>query len=68
MPQSSVGKPPCKLKVISNSPSELSPKREIGSGPRFVPAAEPASMRDSILRVYQELDRQLGELKQAAAV
>lgn len=26
--------------------------------------AEPASMRDSILRVYQELDRQLGELKE----
>lgn len=30
--------------------------------PQFT--AEPASMRDSILRVYQELDRQLGELKQ----
>lgn len=30
--------------------------------PQFTP--EPASMRDSILRVYQELDRQLGELKQ----
>ncbi|QDT74107.1 alkaline phosphatase family protein [Lacipirellula limnantheis] len=30
--------------------------------PQFTPA--PASMRDSILRVYQELDRQLGELKQ----
>jgi predicted AlkP superfamily phosphohydrolase/phosphomutase len=30
--------------------------------PQF--AYEPPSMRDSILRVYQELDRQLGELKQ----
>jgi predicted AlkP superfamily phosphohydrolase/phosphomutase len=29
--------------------------------PQFT--AEPKSMRDSILRVYQELDRQLGELK-----
>jgi predicted AlkP superfamily phosphohydrolase/phosphomutase len=30
--------------------------------PQFT--AEPPSMRDSILRVYEELDRQLGELKQ----
>lgn len=33
-----------------------------GRSPQF--AAEPASMRDSILRVYQELDRQLGELRE----
>jgi predicted AlkP superfamily phosphohydrolase/phosphomutase len=33
-----------------------------GRSPQF--AYEPPSMRDSILRVYQELDRQLGELKQ----
>jgi predicted AlkP superfamily phosphohydrolase/phosphomutase len=33
-----------------------------GRSPQF--SYEPPSMRDSILRVYQELDRQLGELKQ----
>jgi predicted AlkP superfamily phosphohydrolase/phosphomutase len=33
-----------------------------GRSPQF--CYEPPSMRDSILRVYQELDRQLGELKQ----
>jgi predicted AlkP superfamily phosphohydrolase/phosphomutase len=33
-----------------------------GRSPQF--SYEPASMRDSILRVYQELDRQLGELRQ----
>jgi predicted AlkP superfamily phosphohydrolase/phosphomutase len=33
-----------------------------GRSPQFTP--EPPSMRDSILRVYQELDRQLGELRE----
>ncbi len=33
-----------------------------GRSPQF--AYEPPSMRDSILRVYQELDRELGELKE----
>ena len=33
-----------------------------GRSPQFTP--EPTSMRDSILRVYQALDRELGELKQ----
>jgi predicted AlkP superfamily phosphohydrolase/phosphomutase len=37
-----------------------------GRSPQF--SYEPASMRDSILRVYQELDRQLGELKQLLPV
>jgi predicted AlkP superfamily phosphohydrolase/phosphomutase len=37
-----------------------------GRSPQF--SYEPASMRDSILRVYEELDRQLGELKQLLPV